>query len=276
MQDFSFIQVTDHHLGDHPCHLRYGYATNYAFDLTLRHIAAGGYNSDFLLSTGDLVDPPTPSGYSYLRSLLGITGSSPAPGPLYVNIPGMPNQPFYCIPGNHDDRNAMGQVLFAAQAFPSFNVAFIHKGVHFICVDWGSAAQAHTSQDMLDFLRRSLALDLPALIISHHAVVPVGTHWLDQFVAKDIDRFWKIVTQPSVNSRILGILSGHTHLTYDQQVENIPVLGLRSTCYSFAQSESVQMVITNPHYRLVTIRDGVLSSRIVEVPLPIASRIDID
>jgi hypothetical protein len=122
-------------------------------------------------------------------------------------------------------------------------------------------------------MRTALAKDMPSILVSHHAVTPIGARWLDNFIAEDIDRFWDIVTGSTVRSRVLGILCGHTHITYDKLVENIPVLGLRSTCYTFALSDKVQMVIDSPHYRLLTISGSTLTSHIFEVPLPASARV---
>ena len=273
MESFSFIQVTDHHLGDHPAHLHNGYPTNFIFEHTLHQIAAGGHSADFLISTGDVVDPPTADGYAQLRTCLGIENASTVPGPLQITKPGLPRLPFYCIPGNHDDRTVMAEVLFAAHPAGLVNTVFVHKGMQFICLDWGEGSQAASSPGFWAFLEKALSSSLPSILISHHAVVPVGTRWLDSFVAEDVGRFWEIVTSPGANSRVMGILCGHTHITYDKIVDNIPVLGLRSTCYTFALADHVQAVIDSPHYRLVTIKDGILTSRIYEVPIPSSARV---
>lgn len=274
MESFSFLQISDHHLGDSHTHLHNGYATNFVFDLTLRQIAAAAHPVDFLLSTGDLVDPPTGVGYSHVRFSLGIENASLPPGPLAITRPGMPQLPFYCLPGNHDDRATMAQVLFGVEPRQTWNTTFTHKGVQFICLDWGAESQAAGSPEMWQFLEDALSRPMPAVLFSHHAVTPIGARWLDNFIAEDIDRFWEIVTGSRVRNKVLGILCGHTHITYDQVVENIPVLGLRSTCFTFALADHVQLVIDSPHYRLVNISAGALTSRIYEVPLPAAARIE--
>jgi len=66
---------------------------------------------------------------------------------------------------------------------------------------------------------------------------------------------------------VLGILCGHTHMTYEEEYKGIPILGLRSTAFPFARTDEPLMLLAPPHYRVVHIQDGVLTSRIFEVPI---------
>jgi Icc protein len=147
------------------------------------------------------------------------------------------------------------------------NVAFQHKGVQFICLDWGAQPKAVASPELFDFLSQALESELPSVILTHHHLVPIGSRWLDEFIADDIDQFWEIVTAPGVSHKVLGMICGHVHMTYEEQVAGIPVLGLRSTAFPFAHTDEPLRTLQPPHYRLVTIQDGILTSRIYEVPL---------
>jgi 3',5'-cyclic AMP phosphodiesterase CpdA len=101
------------------------------------------------------------------------------------------------------------------------------------------------------------------VILTHHHVAPIGVPWLDNFIADDIDRFWQTVRGKSV----LGVLSGHVHMTTETIVEGIPVLTLRSTGFQFARHPQPLLTLEPPHYRVVTIAGGVLTSRVVEVAI---------
>ena len=180
------------------------------------------------------------------------------------------------IPGNHDDRHLMAKYFFSSgSGFEWMNVSFVHKGVQFICIDWGDDPKAAVTPGMLAFLERSLSSDLPSIIISHHAVTSVGIGWLDNFLADEVDSFWYTLTRPQVHSRVLGILCGHTHLTYEQVKSGIPVLGLRSTSYTFGSQQSPSYTLEPPQYRFLVVRNGELVSRIYEVPLPQQGQLDI-
>jgi hypothetical protein len=66
---------------------------------------------------------------------------------------------------------------------------------------------------------------------------------------------------------VLGVFAGHVHITTEAVRYGIPVYTLRSTAFQFARRDLPELVLEAPHYRWVTIRDGILSSRIFEVSL---------
>ncbi len=130
-------------------------------------------------------------------------------------------------------------------------------------MDWGPHTKATAHPEMLDFLAQALETDLPSIIVMHHQVVKIGSRWLDDFIADDVSQFWKVVT----GRNVLGIFSGHVHTTYERVVNGIPVFGLRSTAAPFALQDEPLTCLLPPHYRLVTVQDGILTTRIFEVPL---------
>jgi hypothetical protein len=173
----------------------------------------------------------------------------------------------YFLPGNHDDRRLFYRYLFpGSQPAELFNLAFDHQGVRFICLDFGVDAKAVLFPQTRAFLAQAVQADAPLVILTHHHVTPVGARWLDEFVADEIDRFWEIVAAPDVKRRLLGILSGHVHITYDTDVEGIPVLGLRSTTLPFARSEHFALVHEPAQYRLVRIQGERLTTQVYTVP----------
>lgn len=263
---FSFVHITDHHLRDSEGLLTRGFSTAHAFRSVLRHVAEHvGDRIDFLVSTGDVVEPPSEAAYENVRAILGArTATAAAPGPLLATTEGLRDFPIYFLPGNHDDRDAFFRQLFPrTPAMRLMNVCFEHDGVQFVCLDWGPSSKAVADPELLDFLDRSLANGAPSVILSHHAVTPVGARWLDSFLADDVDEFWNRVA----GRNVLGILSAHLHATYETVVDGIPVFGLRATAFQFALQDEVLLCLEPPHYRLVSIDDGVLTTRIFEVPL---------
>jgi len=264
--DFSFVQITDHHLPESESSLVRGFSPTYAFRAVVRHIAENIASSiDFVISTGDLVDPASQAAYQTLSHMLGLNGKAgDAPGPRLVSVEGLNEFPMYFMPGNHDDRQYFFQYLFPqTQLTPLMNVAFTHKAVQFICIDWGTQAKAVTYDETLSFLASSLRTDLPSIVVTHHHVVPTGSRWLDDFIADDVERFWDIVE----GRNVIGILCAHTHLTYEKVVGDIPVYGIRSTAFPFVLQDEPLICLLPPQYRLVTIHDNVLTTRIFEVPL---------
>ncbi len=263
---FAFVQITDHHLTETEEGLIHESAPAHTFRAVLRHIAGTVADSaDFIVSTGDLVDSASQAAYQTASRLLGLSGQpAAAPGPLRVTVEGLREMPFYCLPGNHDDREHFFRGLFGeAQPQPLLNASFVYEGVQFVCLDLGPQAKATLHPATLDFLAQALQIKLPAILLIHHPVVPVGSRWMDQFLADDMGRFWRTLT----GHNVLGILSGHLHLTYERVVEHIPVLGLRATAFQFALQDEPQVCLLPPQYRLVTVHKNGLTSRVFEVPL---------
>jgi len=269
MEDFSFIQITDHHLLESEDQLRHGFSPGYALRMVMRHIAQHFADKiDFIISTGDLVDPCTDETYQGAVNLLGVNSSTALPGPQRIDIEGLHDFPMYFLPGNHDDRELFTRYLFPGSKPPNlYNFTFVHKGVQFVFMDWGPETKAHLFPETREFLAKALQADLPSVIVCHQHVKKIGSRWLDEFLADNLDEFWEVVTNPGVKEKVLGILCGHTHISYEEEYAGIPILGLRSTAFPFARTDEPLMLLAPPHYRYVQIQDGILTSRIYQVPI---------
>jgi Icc protein len=200
--------------------------------------------------------------------LLGLETSASLPGPLKVNVEGLNGYPLYFLPGNHDDHELLTRCFFPNSKSPRlYNFSFVHKGVQFIFMDWGPESKAVFLPETREFLTKALQSDLPSVIVCHHHVKPIGSRWLDDFIADDIDQFWDIVAKPGIKEKILGILCGHVHITYEDEYKGIQILGLRSTAYPFAKTDEILIILAPPHYRFVSIQNNVLTSRVYKVPI---------
>jgi len=267
MADFSFIQITDHHLLESEEQLREGFSPGHALRMVLRHISEHvADKADFIISTGDLVEPPTDAAYECAVKLLGLQSPAALPGPQKINVEGLHEYPLYFLPGNHDDRELVTRHLFPnSKPLNLYNFTFEHKGVQFIFMDWGSESRAFFFPETREFLGEALQSDLPSVIVCHQHVKPIGSRWLDDFIAEDIDQFWDIVTEPGVKEKVLAILCGHVHITYEDEFKGIPILGLRSTAYPFAKTDDILIILAPPHYRFISIQNNILTSRIYKV-----------
>jgi Icc protein len=263
---FSFIQITDHHLTESDTHLLKGFSTRYAFRSVLKHIAQNtAPQVDFIISTGDIVENPTEFAYqAFLQMVKARNVSAEMPGPFLISAEGLKDLPMYLLPGNHDDRNNFFKCLFPKSLSAHLmNAAFVNKEVQFICLDFGPHSKATTHSETLDFLSRSLNDNLPSAIFMHHQLIKIGSRWLDEFIADDIYKFWDILA----GHNVLGIFCGHIHTTYERIINNIPVFGLRSTTCPFVMQDEPLACLLPAHYRLITIQNGMLSTKIFEVPL---------
>jgi 3',5'-cyclic AMP phosphodiesterase CpdA len=180
-------------------------------------------------------------------------------------VEGLQEYPMYFLPGNHDDREMMTRYLFpdSPQIPKLYNFTFMHKGVQFIFMDWGPESKARWYPETAEFLAQALGSELPSVIVCHQHVKRLGIRWLDAFLADDLDQFWKVVLQQQ--EKVLAILCGHCHITYEEEVRGVPILGLRSTAYPFARTDDPTVILAPPHYRYVRIQDGILTSRIYKV-----------
>lgn len=265
MSDFSFIQITDHHLLETEETLREGFCPGHAMRMVMRHIAQNDADKvDFIISTGDLVEPDTDATYQGALKLLGINSPAALPGPQHINIEGLKDFPMYFLPGNHDKREMFTHYLFPESKAPSlYNLTFEHKGVQFIFMDWGPESKAHLYPETGEFLKKALQADIPSVLVMHQHAKKIGSRWLDDFIADNVDEFWDIVLP--CKDKVMGILNGHVHITYEDEYGGIPIYGLRSTAYPFAKTDDPVVILAAPHYRLVHIHDGVLTSRIYKV-----------
>lgn len=269
MSNFSFIQITDHHLLETEEKLRHGFCPGYALRMVMRHIAehAAG-KADFIISTGDLVEPETDATYQCAVRLLGVNGPAALPGPQHVNIEGLSGYPLYLLPGNHDDRSLLTRYFFPDSKAPGlYNMTFVHKGVQFILMDWGTESKACFLPETRAFLSQALHADLASVLICHQHVRRIGVRWLDNFIADDISDFWDLLVEAGGREKILAILCGHCHITYEDEHHGIPILGLRSTAFPFARTDHPAVLLESPHYRYINIQDDILTSRIYKVPI---------
>lgn len=269
MADFSFVQITDHHLLESEDSLREGFCPGHAMRMVMWHISQNVADKiDFIISTGDLVEPDTDATYQGALKLLGIHSSAALPGPQHVNIEGLKDFPMYFLPGNHDKRDMFTRYLFPdSKPVNLYNFTFEHKGVQFVFMDWGQESKAHLFPETKEFLAKALQADMPSVIVCHQHVKKIGSTWLDNFLADNLDEFWGVVAGPQVKDKVLGILCGHVHITYEEEYEGIPILGLRSTAYPFAKTDEPLVILAAPHYRYVRVQDGVLTSRVYKVAI---------
>jgi 3',5'-cyclic AMP phosphodiesterase CpdA len=132
-------------------------------------------------------------------------------------------------------------------------------------MDWGPESKAFLFPETREFLAAALQSDLPSVIVCHQHVKPIGSRWLDKFIAENVDEFWDVITKPGVREKVLGILCGHVHISYEEEYRGIQILGLRSTAYPFAKTDEVLVILAPPHYRFISIQNNVLTSRVYKV-----------
>ena len=240
----QILQITDLHLyGNAGGSLR-GVET----DASLRHVlddtAAAPFDYSAILVTGDLVQDD-PTGYLRFKSLL--TGSS---------------KPVLCIPGNHDEPDAMRQSLRHAP-FQYCGTRLIDEW-QFIMLD--SYDPGHVGGRLTDgeLARLDAALrhsPAHAMVCLHHHPVAMGSHWLDSIGLANADEFWRVI---DAHPHVRGVVWGHVHQVYDGERHGVRLFGTPSTGAQFQpHSERYAVDSRPPAYRRFDLRpDGSIHSEV--------------
>ena len=261
---FSFAHITDHHLLHREDELLLGFSPGHSFCKVLRYIGDNlASEIDLVVSSGDLVETPNIESYEMAKGMMGLRPGPQVPGPGFVHSDGIDGLPIYFLPGNHDDRENFYGALYPEQATRRLmNASFEHKGVQFLCLDLSPETKGDMSDETFGFLSAHLTGE-PTIILTHHPLVKVGAKWLDKYLADNLDRFWELLAK----KKVLAVLSGHVHISYEQEVNGIQVMGTRSTAFPFAPQDEKLICLWPPHIRVVTVDGEGMRSRLIEVPL---------
>lgn len=188
-------------------------------DATLRAVldrALGAADKpDAILATGDLVQDETRTGYRRLRELLGAC-----------------DLPVYCLPGNHDELQAMHETLDAAPFQVCGEATLGNWGLvllnsHYDGADFGVLAQQEL-QRLADTLARNEASHY--LVCLHHQVLPMGSRWLDGVGLRNADELMEILDQ---HQTVRGVVWGHVHQASDRRRKGVRFISSPATCSQF-------------------------------------------
>jgi Icc protein len=246
MSVLRLIQFTDPHLfGDEAETLR-GVATLPALRQTLAQAQARHWPVDAVLVTGDIVQDD-PAGYAHFRRVFSGLG-----------------KPVLCLPGNHDDPQAMRRELNRA---PFVLDGFADLGAWRIvlldsCVPM--SAGGHLSESSLAALDEALetSADRHALVCLHHHPVSMSSRWLDQVGLDNSAEFFRVIDR---HRHVRAILWGHVHQSYEGVRKNVRLLATPSTCAQFLpHAEDFTVDPSPPAYRTLELRaDGLIRSEVV-------------
>jgi Icc protein len=232
------LQITDPHLYGSASGTLRGVETAASLREVLDQALTQGADFRAVLVTGDIVQDD-PSGYARFRSILGSIG-----------------KPVLCIPGNHDEPEAMARALDA----PPFQIGghLAEDGWQVIMLDScdpghvGGRLAAEELARLDETLRRSSA---HALICLHHHPVRIGSRWLDSIGLANAEDFWRILDS---HPHVRAVSWGHVHQTFEGQRGEVKLFATPSTGAQFLPSSDRYAVDSRPPaYRLLELRrDG--------------------
>jgi Icc protein len=238
------LHITDPHLyGNAGGQLR-GVATDSSLRHTLADAYAEGTAYSAIVVTGDVVQDD-PSGYLRFKSLLGSYAT-----------------PVLCIPGNHDEPEAMR----ASLAEPPFAYCGTHQLGTWQIVMLNSYDPGHVGGRLsfAELTRLDTALSvspLHTLVCLHHHPIAIGSRWLDGIGLANAEDFWRVI---DAHPQVRAIAWGHVHQAYDGARNGVKLLGTPSTCAKFLpHSERYALDGSPPAYRRMTLHDtGVIDTHV--------------
>lgn len=157
---------------------------------------------DVVLATGDLTDFGRPDEYRHLRELLA---------PLRM--------PVYCIPGNHDEREAFKAAFSDCSWLPAGEfVHYVVEGHPLRLIALDTVVPMRSGGTLCE--RRLAWLDArlaeaphrPTLVFMHHPPFETGIAHMDAIGLDHAEAFGRVVTR---HRQIVKIVCGHLHRAID-------------------------------------------------------------
>lgn len=226
-----------------------GRVTHDTLERVLAHHRDSEWEADLVVVTGDVVQDDSRKAYEHFCRLLSQLGL-----------------PVYCLPGNHDVRPLMGEVL-AEHSFGYCET--IDSGAwRIICIDSCETGVAAGRVSPGELRRLAALLHEPSaehvLVALHHPPVPVGSAWLDEVGLLNDAEFLAAVVG---SGRVRAALFGHVHQGVDAQRDSLRILGTPSTCRQFrVGSDTFAVDDLPPAYRRLTLHpDGRVATGVVWV-----------
>jgi Icc protein len=169
-----------------------------------------------------------------------------------------------CIPGNHDDPEALRRELDCDPFVVGGLIDFGPWRVVLLDTWVAGSAAGRLSEQSLAQLDQALrtASGRHALVCLHHHPVSMSSRWLDEVGLKNAAEFWRIVDQ---HSNVRAVVWGHVHQCFDELRGNVRLLATPSTCAQFMPgSNEFALDTLPPAYRTLQLRaDGTLTTKVV-------------
>jgi 3',5'-cyclic-AMP phosphodiesterase len=222
----QILQITDPHLYGNAAGKLRGVETDSSLRSVLDEAFTQVPDYSAVLVTGDLVQDD-PSGYLRFRSIFGSL-----------------QKPVLCIPGNHDEPEAMRRELANAP----FQYCGTHEeaGWQFIMLDSydpGHVGGRLTTQE-LERLDSTLAnSSAHAMVCLHHHPIDMDSLWLDSIGLANADDFWRVIDS---HPHVRAIAWGHVHQEYDGKRRNVRLFATPSTGAQFMPKSDRYAVDSRP------------------------------
>src|SRR5215472_2247501 len=246
MSVVRLTHFTDPHLYGGETETLRGVATLPALAAALARAQTHDWPPDALLVTGDIVQDD-PAGYPHFRRLFGALGP-----------------PVLCIPGNHDEPQAMRRELGESPFVVGGHVDLGRWRIVLLDSCLPGSASGRLSREALSALEASLgsAGKRHCMVCLHHHPVPMASRWLDRVGLENAPEFLAAIDR---FTNVRAVVWGHVHQTYDALRKGVRLLATPSTCAQFLpNSDDFALDPRPPAYRTLELRaDGSLLTEVV-------------
>ncbi|MBR9909503.1 MAG: 3',5'-cyclic-AMP phosphodiesterase [Gammaproteobacteria bacterium] len=207
------IQITDCHLGEEPDSELLGLNTDESLDDVLHLLTATEQRIDMVVASGDIASGAHAAAYQRFPSTVRASIAAP----------------LAWLPGNHDQRDMMrsaagDHVLMDYCELPHWQIILLDSSV---------PGYEHGDLEEGEFLRLRQYLEAcskPALVFVHHQPLPVGSHWIDQYV---IRKGQQLLDTLAGYSQVKALVWGHVHQEFNGHFSHYQLLATPSTCIQF-------------------------------------------
>lgn len=209
------------------------YDTNASLQKIIRHLNRRAKQPDMVLITGDIANKGIAEEYLAAKDILADLKA-----------------PYYVIPGNHDDREALRDAfrdhsyMTPSQTFIQYTVD--HLPLRLVGLDTviPGSDEGKLCQERLDWLDRTLADEprRPTLVFMHHPLL--FSRLPDGETPKSTSgkSFEEVI---SAHEQVDRIICGHIHRAITREFAGTFVTLAPSTCYGFTYSREKQKTFTD-------------------------------
>ena len=243
------LHLTDPHLfADRKGALR-GAVTYDTLQSVIVHCRQSTFDADLIALTGDIIQDDSAEAYVHCCDLLSAF-----------------DLPVFCVPGNHDVRHLMQDIL----PKPPFSYCDSLAIGNWLIVGIDSCSAGRAGGKIAERELRRMEETVAAssaehvLICLHHPPVPMHSKWLDSV---GLDNGGEFLSRATSIGRVRAAIFGHVHQDYDAWHDGIRLLATPSTCRQFLpRADEFAVDDRPPAYRRIELQpDGSIESELIWV-----------
>ena len=249
----QILQLSDFHLLSDPAGRLRNVPTWQTLEQVLDLVRRDYHQCERIVITGDLAHDELRETYQRLRE----------------HLDELVNRCLF-IPGNHDDRASMVEVLGAQTPAEDGKIGFDVRAGSWRLLGIDSHIPGEVAGRLADtqipWLLSALA-DEPTrqtILFVHHPPIPVGSPWLDRIGLQDPE---PLLEAMSKSPQLRIVACGHVHQDFVGSLGGAMVASAPSTAFQFCpQTETVEPDPIAPGFRVYEFEDSIYNTYVVRLP----------